>query len=973
MKKLSTLLTLLVCFILFSTSAWSANWIVDNVDGPIYSIQDAVNAASGNDIIYVNGSGTSYTENVNIPGGKNQLSIIGVNDGSGFPVLDGTTAGNPKVAFRVSSDNVTIQNMVIQNYNYGGATNVDFGSAQRGVGIESLIASSGHNFSDNTIDNCNWGIYVREGNSISVTDNIITNTVATAHGSGYPNTGGAGIAFVSVGVSLDENTIEDNSITTTAVYGVFFGRRLDGGAPVNGDNVVINGNIIAAAGVGNNGFAIFVNNIKPNDALRIENNVLNNNEAGLLLDQNASAMTDINVFNNEFNNTVSTIEVQTDDLFSGGTLYDIMFNNGNIFDEGTPTTTPGAVAALAVLVEEVVSDGNNRFIRNTFATAIVDGEAYLSAAAASTDVKVYAMAGLYPNEVALVSNDPSNMQNMLITGEVNGGNLATAQGDVAGTTMFTIDPLSNLTVSFENLNFSLLATNAQVAIETESSNTSVTGSVFSTVNTTTPVTGVIATGAATAGFAFAENEMNGNFGTGLIIDQNTFTISCNDFNPTTTANVIIDVTDWNADVADINGGEIINNTFNSAFGATATNVRVIYPTVPSGGLEIGAPANGNFFMNGDLAIDLTLMDNNQVTIGYNNFQEADYIDWVNNSAAFAVNAGWNYWDIPGTDPNTEISAMITGAGAANVSFLPIFTDDTDTDLDVCGFQVDPTSVWVPVYTAVNVGDPLTHPDALFFWTLEDAITDPNTGIGSGGAPERYAVYMYNTGTLTENNALGIGYPMLIGGAPAQASNGNTDPDPTMWTVEAANDMVNLFEIFETGTAINPVAFDNFTLHPSDISLSSDNNAIYIDIFGAPNIMSYLQVTNCIFDVAHINQSSAIVVNSSTVSIDNFFIYNNTFMKNDDGFALHVNAGIVSTDIEFLHNNILWNIAGTNPEFSIYFEDGVDGLIVLGNNFEAGIILESVANNIDNLQIGAAKILICLDFCKVIPSYQTLQV
>ena len=199
MKKLSTLLTLLVCFILFSTSAWSANWIVDNAGGGDFTtIQTAVNAASGNDIIYVNGSGTNYTENVNIPGGKNQLSIIGVNDGSGLPVLDGTGVANPKVAFRVSSDNVTIRNMVIQNYNYGAGTNVDHGSAQRGVGIESLIASSGHIFSGNTITNCNWGIYVREGNSIEIRDNTISNSVSSGHVGLFPPAGGTEIGRAHV-------------------------------------------------------------------------------------------------------------------------------------------------------------------------------------------------------------------------------------------------------------------------------------------------------------------------------------------------------------------------------------------------------------------------------------------------------------------------------------------------------------------------------------------------------------------------------------------------------------------------------------------------------------------------------------------------------------------------------------------------------------------------------------------------------
>jgi hypothetical protein len=953
MKKLSTLLTILVCFILFSTSAWSATWIVDNTGGGDFTtIQAAVNAASGNDIINVVGTGTNYTENVNIPGGKNQLSLIGV-VGSGLPVLDGSGVANPKVAFRVSSDNVTIKNMVIQNYNFGGAINVDFGSGSRGVGIESLIASSGHDFSNNTINNCNWGIYVREGNSISITNNTITNNVATSHGSGYPNTGGAGIAVVSAGVSLDQNTIQNNTVTTSAHHGIFFGRTLAGGTPVGGDNVVINNNAITSSG----GFGIYVNNIKPNDALRIENNVLNSNNAGLRLAQNAAANTDINVFDNEFNNTISTIEVQTDDLFSGGTLYDIMFNNGNRFDEGTPTITPGAIAALNVLVDEVVSNGTNRFIRNTFASAIVDGEGYLSAAAASTDVKVYAMAGFYPNEVALISNDPSNMQNMLITGEVNGGNLATAQGNAIGSTMFQINQLGNLTVTFQSINVAVNGTVAQIGINTESSYTSVLGCNFTSVVNSAGVFGVMAVspfGIQQTGFVFEDNTINGFFEIGVGIDQDDFLISCNEFGTSNTGGDGIFVRDFNTDLIDIVGGRIIRNTSLDIAPSIAWNIRVLFPTMASGGLIVGEPDAGNFFNSGDRAVSVTQLADNQISVNYNSFLIDGYSFWIVSSGVFNLNAGWNYWELLTLDPNTEITAMLAGSGAGNISFLPIYTDGTDTDLAACGFQADLTSVWAPVYTAVNVGDPLTHPDALFFWTLEAALLDDNTGIGSvGGILDRYAVYMYNNATLTENNPLNIAYPMWIGGAPAQAANGNTAPDPAFWTVEAAVDAAPLFSIIEPGTALNPVAFDNFTLFPSDASASSDNNAIYIDIFGAPNTMSYLNVTNCIFDVADANQNSAIVVNSGTLFIDNFFIYNNTFMKNDAGYALVVNTGIQSTDIELLNNDILWNTAGTNPGFSIYFQDGVDGFVALGNKFEAGIALETDINVIDNVQIGAA--------------------
>lgn len=957
MKKLSTLLTLLVCFVLISTSAWSATWVVDNAGGGDFTtIQAAVNAAVGNDIIYVNGSGTSYTENVNIPGGKNQLKIIGVDDGSGYPVMDGSGVGNPKVAFRVNSDNVTIQYMTIQNYFYGGATNVGFGSAQRGAGIESLIASSGHTFTDNTIDNCNWGIYVREGNSIDVLENQVTNIVRTS--AAFPNSGGVGIAFVSSGVALDENTIQNNTVSDAAFYGVFFGRAVGGGTPVGGDNVVINENEISDCGLSNDGFGIFVNNITANDALRIEGNTLVGNNAGMWFDQNtASANTDFNVYDNIFDNTVSTIEVRTASFFNGGVLYDIMFNNNNRYDEGTPTSTPGAVAALDVNGTEVVSDGSNRHIRNTFASAIVDGEGYLSAAAAATNVTVYAMAGFYPNEAAAITNNPANAQNMAITGDNDGSNLAKAQGDASGTTIFDIAYLTNLTVSFIGIDIEVNNAADQTGIRTESSNTSIFGCNFTTIGAVDPGKGTMAVSPAAnqqSGLVFENNTLVGAFEIGVGIDQNNYLITCNEFGTSYSLGDGIFVDDFNGDLEDIIGGRIIRNTSADVAPSIAWNIRVVFPTVASGGLLVGEPGAGNFFNSGDRAVSVTQLADNQIAVNYNRFLEDSYDEWIANFGGFALNAGWNYWEILGVDPFTEISAMIIG----NVFFLPIYTSATDMDVDDCGFQADLTSIWAPVYTAVSVGDPLTDPDVLFFWNLEDALADANTGIGSGGAPERYAVYMYNNGTLAENNPLNVDYPVWIGGAPAQPANGNTAPLASLWTVAATNDASVLFSVNEPGTVTDPIVFDSFTFLPESTTNSNDNIAIYVDMVGAVDA-EYIQVTNCSFDLSAPSASFGIRFDDATsTGINEIFIYNNNFRFYDDNypviFSLISLNTLAPTNIEILNNNFDWDeLTGTAPSAAIVGADGGDNISILGNNFEAPVYLFADINNLDNLQIGAA--------------------
>jgi parallel beta-helix repeat protein len=404
MKRLSTFLVLLVMLLAFTTSSWAATLKV-----PLnYStIQAAVNAASGGDVVEV--SNGTYTENVTIPGGKNGLSVVAAAGNS--PVLEGAALGSHKVGFRIYSDFITIKGFTIQNYNFGGATDVYTNTTVRGAGIESMIATYQHVFENNTITNCNWGILVSEGNNITVKNNTISNIVKTTAGT-YLTEGGIGISFISSAVAMEHNLIRNNTLTNAARAGIVYGRL---GGSVGADFTVIDSNKVqTCTTTGAFGYAIF--NILTKSPVKFSNNTSEGNYAGLYIDNMLSSDNDdVSIMWNNFNNTISTIEVQSSSLYAGFRLYDIMVNTRNVFDEGTPATNPGAIAALEYTNDAVVNNGSFKYIRNTLVSATGDAVAY-ETANTPADVRVFVMDGKYIASVATV-NLAASTDKILVFGE----------------------------------------------------------------------------------------------------------------------------------------------------------------------------------------------------------------------------------------------------------------------------------------------------------------------------------------------------------------------------------------------------------------------------------------------------------------------------------------------------------------------------------------------------------------------------
>jgi parallel beta-helix repeat protein len=971
MKSLQTFLSLLVLLLVGTISVNAATIVVPD---DYSTIQAAVTAASGGDVILVK-NGT-YTENVNIPGGKNGLTIKNFTGHS--PVLNGATVGNPKVAFRVQSDNVTIEGFTIQNYNYSGATNVAFGQTTRGVGIESLIASSQHTFKDNIITNCNWGIYVREGNNITVQGNDINNTVATSFVGTWDQQGGVGIAFISGGNSMDNNTITNNNIdfnSTTANRGIVYG-RLSGGN-CGADFVSIINNQVRECST-TDFFAYSIFNIKTGEAVNFSSNISDLCWAGLdITSSTATDNDDVNISNNNFGNTLGSIEVRTNTNYPGDKVWDIYKNNGNEFDEGTPTTTAGVIAAVE-FSNDVVVEGNPtgyRYLRNQFNSAVTDAQTYVNGA--PTNVRVWVSNGYYATNTPTTIGLTTASDQLLVQGESTTANLVSP---VAASTVISIN---QGVVTVDPLTITLnVTTNPQTGIETFAPDTDVQDVVFTSIGTGNFYYGIIVRQTAT-GPEIKNCTFLGRIFDAIIIDGthtilNRAIINCNNFNSTSTGNGI-NVFDLTIG-GDISYVEITNNTFSGNF---VNSIRIDLPTATSSDNLI----QGNIFTTTNSsarAINIVNQPaNNLVTIKENNFGSySTYTYWIDNGSGFAVNAQFNYWDIPTLSPVPNVGQILSRFNGTGIAYLPIYTSNTDVST-ACGFQPNNATLWTPVYTTNNIGnDMLTGPNNEFFLTIFDALASTNTTTGNNDV-----VYVTLDGgiyTYLENNPLVVSEELFIGAAPVQASIPTVptpkvqmlnnfvgfdlqEDDITLYQMEILHEpsaTINAFPVFVAGDGVNgvdglliencifkvttaggPTAAIRFSddVHDgSNYILGCEfnyNNGNYgIDFYhpgiGGTSIISWVDITECSFYYG--GTGSAIAVNYG--SVDDSYFYDNYV---EGGIQYNVdddNSGSDYTgDIEIYNNTFKYS---TTLPFAIRFVQGadysgnlIDGIDIYQNLFE----------------------------------------
>jgi parallel beta-helix repeat protein len=211
MKKLFTITLFLIILISTFTFILPNNICIaagENLfvgPGQTYStIQAAIDAANESDTIHVY-SGT-YIEYLEI---DKSVTITG--EGSGTKTIQWSAGGKPTI--KITSDSVTITGFSIKNS--GGETNQ--------YSCVYLDSVTNCNIQDNTIQNAGSGVYLVDSNSITVSDNTISNNnndgVKLTNSDGcliYANTiqnngNGVFLSSGSTGNRIYENTISSNT------------------------------------------------------------------------------------------------------------------------------------------------------------------------------------------------------------------------------------------------------------------------------------------------------------------------------------------------------------------------------------------------------------------------------------------------------------------------------------------------------------------------------------------------------------------------------------------------------------------------------------------------------------------------------------------------------------------------------------------------------------------------------------------
>jgi len=312
---LTSILTL--AFNIQPVKAEPRTWYVDDDGGADFTkIQDAINAASKGDTIYVyNGT---YHEHPRIY--KDDLTIVGENKND--TIIDGDEIG---AVVRVTAVNVTISGFTVQNSGWRWYYNEGSGFYLRTRHKTTRLV----NISDNIVSNCYFGISL----SNSIRNTINGNTISNA---------GVGVSFFdSAYNTLGDNTISNiehdgvvfwnpsnNNVTGNLITNCSDGIRIRAGY----ENTII-GNTITEADYG----VIFY--LSDHNAIQ-ENNITGSEWNGIALwNSSENTVTENNVANNR--NGIVIQWSQNNSIYNNNILENtfqvITYDSVNIWDDGYPS------------------------------------------------------------------------------------------------------------------------------------------------------------------------------------------------------------------------------------------------------------------------------------------------------------------------------------------------------------------------------------------------------------------------------------------------------------------------------------------------------------------------------------------------------------------------------------------------------------------------------------------------------------
>lgn len=305
-------------------------------DKAFKTIMKGVEAAGDFDQVTVagkfNGKKIIYREEVVVAKEKAAMKIIGVDE----PILDGAPvekeeiegAGEkgetPKLntAFCLKADLAVVKNFIVRNYLDDGAN-----PAGKTGGAAVIVDSSAKSatISGFTIENCNWGIILKETQVCKINSNGIKDIKSLDGKPGF-DYGGTAIAAIGDSADLQGNLIGKegaNTIDNCDAYGIAY---YPGNRDVKCDFSFIENNQIKNAGIA----GILIKNVT--GSLNVKSNMMKNCKVGLEISGETG---DYFYDENLFVNSTSGVEISAEEEYDSEVLYFIWKTANNQFSKDT--------------------------------------------------------------------------------------------------------------------------------------------------------------------------------------------------------------------------------------------------------------------------------------------------------------------------------------------------------------------------------------------------------------------------------------------------------------------------------------------------------------------------------------------------------------------------------------------------------------------------------------------------------------
>ncbi len=276
-----------------------------------------------------NGKKIVYREEVTVAKEKAAMKIIGVEE----PVLDGApcedetgdeTGETPRLntAFCLKADLAVVKNFIVRNFI---ADEENPAGLKGGAAVVVDSSAKSATISGFSIENCNWGIVLKETQVCKINSNSIIDIKSVDEKSEF-DFGGTAIAAIGDFADLQGNLIGKegaNTIENCDAYGIAY---YPGNKDVKCDFAFIENNQIKNAGIA----GILIKNVF--GSLNVNSNTLKNCNVGLEISGKTG---DYFYDENLFVNSTSGVEISAEEEYDSEVLYFIWKTAKNQFSEDT--------------------------------------------------------------------------------------------------------------------------------------------------------------------------------------------------------------------------------------------------------------------------------------------------------------------------------------------------------------------------------------------------------------------------------------------------------------------------------------------------------------------------------------------------------------------------------------------------------------------------------------------------------------